>query len=90
MIDVLYAKFSNNPTLKDTLLSTGESTLVEDTTGWHDNYWGICTCPKCYGIGLNKLDKALMEVRDKLIKENNLRNSLSSDVSPTKEVNPYV
>lgn len=65
MIDVLRAKFGQSDNLKESLLSTGDSIIVEDTTGWHDNIWGDCDCPKCKGIeGKNLLGKALMQVRE--------------------------
>lgn len=71
MVDVCYAKFSQHPELKQILLSTNDEILVEDTTGWHDNIWGSCSCPKCRNIvGKNLLGKALMEVREKIKKEN--------------------
>ena len=64
MVDVCLKKFAQNPMLATTLLSTGDEELVEDTTGWHDNTWGNCDCPKCAGIkGKNLLGKALMDVR---------------------------
>lgn len=70
MIDVCYAKFTQNPALKEILLSTGEEELIEDTTGWHDNIWGNCSCAKCMNIeGKNLLGKALMEVRKKIREE---------------------
>ena len=69
MVDVCYAKFSQNPQIKEILLSTKDEELIEDTTGWHDNLWGSCDCPKCKNIaGKNLLGKALMEVRNKLNK----------------------
>lgn len=68
MIDVCYAKFNQNTDLKEILLSTGDEELVENTTGWHDNIWGNCECPRCINkVGQNLLGKALMEVR-KLIR----------------------
>lgn len=67
MINICYAKFSQNLKIKEILLSTGEEELIEDTTGWHDNQWGNCDCPKCKNIvGQNLLGKALMEVRNRL------------------------
>jgi len=68
MVNVCYAKFSQNEDLKEILLSTGDEILVENTTGWHDNIWGNCECEKCQEIeGKNLLGKALMEVRNKLV-----------------------
>jgi hypothetical protein len=70
MIDTCYAKFSQNEKLKEILLSTGDEELEENTTGWHDNIWGNCYCPKCKDItGKNLLGKALMEVRTKFYNE---------------------
>jgi hypothetical protein len=63
MVDICMIKFQN-PQLKEILLSTGNETLIEDTTGWHDNIWGNCDCPRCTNIeGRNLLGKALMQVR---------------------------
>lgn len=68
MVNVCFAKFSQNESLKDILLSTGEDIIVENTTGWHDNIWGNCDCDKCKNKeGKNLLGKALMEVRAKLM-----------------------
>lgn len=67
MVEVLKEKFTQNPNMLRVLLSTQEDTLVEDTTGWHDNIWGDCSCPRCASIkGQNLLGKALMQVRDQL------------------------
>lgn len=64
MVDVCYAKFSQNEDLKEKLLSTGSEEIIENTTGWHDNIWGNCECPRCESKeGKNLLGKALMEVR---------------------------
>ena len=51
--------------LQGMLLSTKEEELIEGTT-WHDQYWGVCTCPKHRGEGLNNLGKILMLVRDEV------------------------
>ena len=70
MVDVCYAKFSQNDELKEMLLSTGAEIIVENTTAWHDNIWGNCECEKCKDKeGKNLLGKALMEVREKLVDE---------------------
>lgn len=58
---------SANSNKRAILLSTEDEELVEDTTGWHDNIWGDCSCPKCQYIkGRNKLGKILMQVRDEI------------------------
>ncbi len=65
MYEVCLAKFCQNPDLRKTLLSTGETVLVEKTN-WHDRYWGICTCGRCKSTGRNQLGKTLMRVRETL------------------------
>ena len=70
MVAVCYAKFSQNEDIKQVLLSTGNTEIVENTTGWHDNIWGNCECEICKEKpGKNLLEKALMEVREQLRKE---------------------
>lgn len=67
MVEVLRAKFTQIEELGKVLKSTGDATIVENTTGWHDNLWGSCSCPRCDDItGQNLLGKALMQVRDEL------------------------
>ncbi|KAG4098179.1 hypothetical protein H8356DRAFT_1392908 [Neocallimastix lanati (nom. inval.)] len=75
MVEVCYQKFIQNPTLREKYLATGEAEIIEDTTGWHDNLWGQCSCSKCKiknggEKGQNLLGKALMEVRKKIREEN--------------------
>ena len=53
------------PELRNKLLATGDATLIEGTT-WHDNYWGVCSCDKCGGRGMNRLGELLMEIREEL------------------------
>ena len=62
MLDVLHNKFKNNENMKEKLLATGDAILIEGNV-WHDNYWGICSCEKCGGIGKNMLGTLLMFVR---------------------------
>ena len=67
MVEVLKAKFTQNQNMLRVLLSTQDKLLVEDTTGWHDNIWGSCSCPRCAATtGKNLLGKALMQVRSDL------------------------
>ena len=62
MLNFLRIKFMNAE-LRDKLLETGDSVLIEGNT-WHDNYWGNCSCEKCRGIaGKNMLGRLLMQVR---------------------------
>jgi ribA/ribD-fused uncharacterized protein len=60
MHDIVFSKFSQNPELRDKLISTG-SAYLEETNSWNDKYWGVCG-----GIGQNKLGKTLMTVRNEL------------------------
>ena len=64
MRTLLRKKFSM-PELREKLLATGDTTLIEGTT-WHDNYWGVCSCEKCGGRGKNRLGELLMEIREEL------------------------
>ena len=48
------------------LLLTGGAELIEGNH-WHDNFWGICTCDKCWDKRQeNQLGKLLMKIRNKL------------------------
>ena len=68
MCDIVYAKFSQNEKLKELLLNTGTAYIMEDTTGWHDNIWGHCSCGRCQTKqSKNLLGLALMFTRAKLI-----------------------
>jgi ribA/ribD-fused uncharacterized protein len=60
MEEVLRSKFTNNPELKEKLLSTGMGYL-EETNNWHDTTWGVCN-----GVGENNLGKLLMKIREEL------------------------
>jgi ribA/ribD-fused uncharacterized protein len=61
------AKFTQNLDLKIQLFATRGKELIEGTTGWHDNIWGNCECPKCKDIiGQNHLGKILMKIREEL------------------------
>ncbi len=64
MLELVRAKFSQNPDLKEALLATGDKELVEGND-WHDNYWGRCRCPKCRGKSArNQLGRTLMAIRE--------------------------
>lgn len=60
MYEIVLAKFTQHPDLKQKLLETGDAELVEGNT-WGDTYWGVCR-----GRGKNKLGKILMRVRQEL------------------------
>jgi hypothetical protein len=62
MTAALRAKFKY-PELKAKLLATDVS-LLEEGNYWHDNFWGNCSCPKCWNtVGYNVLGKLLMMIR---------------------------
>lgn len=60
MYGICFAKFQQNPELKQLLLNTGEEYLEEGNL-WGDKVWGTVN-----GDGENKLGKILMQVREKL------------------------
>ena len=59
------AKKFEHPDLYAKLLETGDEKLVEGNH-WHDNFWGVCSCERSQGQGLNHLGKLLMELRSDL------------------------
>ena len=60
MGEIVRAKFSENETLKNMLLATGDVELKEGNT-WNDTFWGI---DQKTGSGENHLGKILMKIRD--------------------------
>ncbi len=58
MKDIVTAKFTQNPVLKDKLLAT-EDAYLEEGNDWGDKTWGTVN-----GVGKNYLGKILMEVRE--------------------------
>ena len=65
MVDILYAKFSQNYDLMNKLLSTEKADLFEASP--YDKIWGIGSSDVNIINGENLLGKALMEVRIKLV-----------------------
>ena len=63
MYEIVLAKFTQNPDLKEKLLATGNEHLEEGNT-WGDTTWGTVN-----GIGENRLGRILMKVRKKLQEE---------------------
>jgi ribA/ribD-fused uncharacterized protein len=61
MLNLLRQKFQN-PELREKLLYTGKSELIEGNY-WGDTYWGVCR-----GVGENRLGKLLMLVREESAK----------------------
>lgn len=67
MYELIRIKFLTYPELKDKLLNTRDSDLVEENW-WHDNYWGNCICERCKNKrGLNKLGNILLRVKSELM-----------------------
>ncbi len=62
MEEVVRAKFSQNPILKEKLIATGDAELVEGNR-WHDQYWGFDLMK---GVGENHLGMILMKIRAEL------------------------
>jgi ribA/ribD-fused uncharacterized protein len=62
MLEIVTAKFGQNPTCRDDLLRTGEKTIVE-LNSWDDTYWGADIET---GKGKNMLGRILMGVRSSL------------------------
>lgn len=62
MEQITFAKYEQNPTLRDLLLATDDAYL-EETNYWGDKFWGVCK-----GFGENHLGKILMKVRYELRK----------------------
>ena len=60
MRQVLKSKFTQNPELREKLIATGDTELIEGNN-WNDRFWGVCR-----GVGKNHLGKLLMEVRAEL------------------------
>jgi ribA/ribD-fused uncharacterized protein len=62
MLEIVTAKFSQNPEYREQLLETGDQTLVE-LNSWGDTYWGADINS---GEGRNMLGRVLMGVRSSL------------------------
>lgn len=66
MRSVVNAKFYD-PMLTDKLLATGDALLIEGTSGWCDQTWGCCGCPRHRAWpGANHLGRTLMSIRSLL------------------------
>lgn len=65
MLEILRNKFSDDD-LEEKLMETGDKILIEGND-FCDNYWGVCYCDKCNGMGKNKLGELLIKVREERI-----------------------
>ena len=68
MLEIVRAKFTQNPKLAQALKQTQFAKLIESNK-WCDNFWGVCECDICDGVGQNMLGEILMTVRDELLKK---------------------
>lgn len=84
MLDVLRLKFSDKD-LKKKLVDTGDKVLVEGNY-WHDNWFGVCYCEKCKGVGKNRLGQLLMKIREEIKIANGILNSFVPDKSDSLTV----
>lgn len=66
MWEGVWQKFSSYPNLKEKLIATGNAEIIEENT-WGDTFWGVCN-----GTGKNMLGNILMDIREKLSKNNTL------------------
>lgn len=66
MKELIEQKVEDWPEIREALLETDDGIIVE-SNWWHDNYWGTCTCIRCFRIGKNWLGRIWMEVREELI-----------------------
>ncbi len=62
MEEIVRAKFTQNPDLKEMLLATDNKKLIEGNT-WNDTFWGVSLKT---GNGKNHLGNILMKVREEL------------------------
>lgn len=67
MAEIVRAKFTQNPRLKQLLIDTGDAHLEEGNT-WGDRIWGVS--PPGSGNGKNHLGKILMELRAEWLPRN--------------------
>ncbi len=64
MVEIVRAKFRQNPDLAERLLATGDEPLVERNS-WGDTFWGT----DMDGNGENMLGRILMLIRKELMNE---------------------
>jgi len=65
MYELVRRKTEDHPEIAFALVCTADEILVE-SNNWHDNYWGDCTCLRCFRIGENHLGLIWMDIRDEL------------------------
>jgi ribA/ribD-fused uncharacterized protein len=65
MTRLVQQKIEDHPAIAVALIATAGVELVEKNN-WHDNFWGDCSCLRCYKVGENHLGKVWMKLRDEL------------------------
>lgn len=63
MHKLVQRKVRDHPSVGVALVATAGIDLVEKNN-WHDNFWGDCTCLRCYRVGENHLGQVWMDLRD--------------------------
>ena len=64
MLTSLQTRYEQDEEFRNLLISTNDRYICEDTTSWHDNTWGCCSCNRCTSkVSCNLLGIALMEIR---------------------------
>jgi ribA/ribD-fused uncharacterized protein len=62
MHELVKRKIEDHPAIAVALVATADADLTEENW-WHDNFWGDCTCLRCYHVGENHLGKIWMALR---------------------------
>jgi ribA/ribD-fused uncharacterized protein len=65
MRTLVQQKVMDHPEIAMALISTGDANLCE-INWWHDQFWGNCTCLRCFRSGDNNLGKIWMAIRESL------------------------
>lgn len=71
MMQLVEKKFNVHQNLRNRLLATGDTELIEGNT-WNDCFWGVCN-----GRGRNHLGRILMEVRSNIVQSKQHRTLIS-------------
>jgi ribA/ribD-fused uncharacterized protein len=66
MIALIDKKVDDWPEIAGMLLDMSIDDQIVEINKHHDNFWGDCSCMKCYHIGQNWLGEAWMLVRRRL------------------------
>jgi predicted NAD-dependent protein-ADP-ribosyltransferase YbiA (DUF1768 family) len=64
MVALIDKKVDDNPDIAEILLNTDAPMPIVEINKHHDNFWGDCTCIRCYHIGENWLGETWMLYHD--------------------------